>query len=130
MKRRILFVITAFLLSFLGAVIAETSGLLGQNAENDRFSMQAAEEAVMPEGLTQREEEIYRAAYANGYYDALHPVYVEGRYVLNTKTKKFHLTNCPSTLMIESQNREYSALAPEELIKQKYKPCGQCHPGN
>ncbi len=130
MKRRILFVITAFLLSFLGAVIAETSGLLGQNAENDRFSMQAAEEAVMPEGLTQREEEIYRAAYANGYYDALHPVYVEGRYVLNTKTKKFHLTNCPSTLMIESQNREYSALTPEELIKQKYKPCGQCHPGN
>ena len=29
--------------------------------------------------------------------------YVEGRYVLNTKTKKFHLTNCPSTLTIEDK---------------------------
>ena len=61
----------------------------------------------LSDGLTDRAAEHYRAAYANGYYDALHPAYIEGRYMLNTETKKFHLTNCPSTLLIESNNREY-----------------------
>ena len=48
--------------------------------------------------------------------------------MLNTKTKKFHLTNCPTTLLIESNNRQYSTLTPEELMAKNYKPCGQCHP--
>lgn len=90
--------------------------------------MESAENAPVPEGLTEREAEIYRAGYANGHYDALHPAYVEGLYVLNTKTKKFHLSNCMTTLMIETDNREHSRLSPEELMDMKYKPCGQCNP--
>ncbi len=42
--------------------------------------------------------------------------------------KKFHLTNCMTTLMIESENREYSTLSPEELMNKGFKPCKQCNP--
>ena len=48
--------------------------------------------------------------------------------MLNKKTKKFHLTNCMTTLMIESENREYSTLSPEELMNKGFKPCKQCNP--
>lgn len=125
MKRCIAIVMIFALFS---VVIAESNPFYLFSAEQDWFSMQASENAVLPEGLTEREMEIYRAAYANGYYDALHPAYIEGLYMLNTKTRKFHLTNCPSTLLIESGNRQYSTQTPEELMAQNYKPCGQCHP--
>ena len=120
--------IAIMVLFIMGIALAETSPFLYDYVKNDWFSIQSAEEAILPEGLTDRETEIYRAAYANGFYDALHPVYIEGTYVLNTKTKKFHLTNCPSTLLIESNNREYSTLSSTELMDNKFKPCGQCHP--
>lgn len=126
MKRSL--IIGMILLSCFGVVYAESISLRYFYTELDWFSKQSSDEAMLPEGLTEREIAIYRAAYANGFYDALHPAYIEGKYMLNTKTKKFHLTNCPTTLLIESNNREYSTLTPEELMKLKYKPCGQCHP--
>lgn len=116
------------ILSLLGAGIAESNSLLAFYTEQDWFSLQSAQEAALPEGLTAREAEIYRAGYANGHYDALHPAYTEGVYVLNTKTKKFHLSNCMTTLNIETSNREHSTLSPKELMANGYKPCGQCHP--
>ena len=126
MKRGI---ITVLALIFLfGAVLAESDTLLRFYTEMDWFSRQAADEALLPDGLTEREAEIYRAAYANGHYDALHPAFQEGVYMLNKKTKKFHLTNCMTTLMIESENREYSTLSPEELMNKGFKPCKQCNP--
>ena len=96
----------------------------------DWFSLEEAEKAEVPERLTEREAEIYRAGFADGHYSALHPDYVPGTYVINTKTKKFHLTNCNTTLTIDSKNREHTTKKPEELIAQGYKPCGQCHPEN
>ena len=96
--------------------------------ELDWFSQEAAEEAKIPGGLTEREMEVYRAGFANGHYDALHPAYIEGLFVLNKKTKKFHLSNCMTTLMIETRHREHSDLTAEELMLQGYKPCGQCNP--
>lgn len=126
MKRCIVIVIV--ILSLFGVVVAESTMFRLFYADLDWFSKQSAEEAVLPAELTERETEIYRAAYANGFYDALHPAYIEGTYMLNTKTKKFHLTNCPTTLLIESNNRQYSTLTPEELMEKNYKPCGQCHP--
>ncbi len=127
MKRII--VITIVILTLFGVVLAKSDAIPLFYAELDWYAKQSANETIIPEGLTEREAEIYRAAYANGFYDALHPAYIEGKYVLNTSTKKFHLTNCRSTLLIESVNREYSTLTPEELINdRKYKPCGQCHP--
>lgn len=126
MKRCIVIVIV--LLSLFGVVVAESNMFRLFYADLDWFSKQSAEEAIIPVELKEREIEIYRAAYANGFYDALHPAYIEGTYMLNTKTKKFHLTNCPTTLLIESNNRQYSTLTPEELMEKNYKPCGQCHP--
>ena len=126
LKRCIVIIIV--ILSLFGVVIAESNTFQLFYTEMDWFSKQSAQDAIIPEGLTEHETEIYRAAYANGFYDALHPAYIEGTYMLNTKTKKFHLTNCPTTLLIESNNREYSTLTPEELMAKKYKPCGQCHP--
>ena len=121
-------VIFIVLISLFSVVIAEANGFLRFYNQDDWFSKYAAEEAILPDNLTEREIEIYRGAYANGFYDALLPAYIEGTYMLNKKTKKYHLTNCPSTLLIESENREYSTLTPEELKALKYKPCGQCHP--
>ncbi len=126
MKRGI--AIFVAVLCLLGMAFAESDKLLKYYTELDWFSRQSAEEAALPEGLTEREAEIYRAGYANGHYDALHPALIKGTYVLNTKTKKFHLTNCNSTLMIDSENREQSTLTPEELMAKGYDPCGQCHP--
>lgn len=127
MKRS--FVILALLmLSLFCFMIAQAGSLLYYYTDLDWYSIQSAEEAAVPDGLTAQEIEIYRAGYANGHYDALNPTYVEGMYVINTKTKKFHLSNCMSTLSISSANREHSTLAPKELISKGYKPCGQCKP--
>ncbi len=126
MKRVVSIVIVILLLC--GIALAESNAFRDLYAKLDWLSTEAAEKALLPEGLTEREAEIYRAGYANGYYNALHPAYEEGMYVLNLKTKKFHLSSCPSTLTIDLKNRQHSSLSPDELMAQGYKPCGQCHP--
>ena len=126
MKRRV--VIGIILLTLCSIVVAESGSILAFYAKQDWFAMQSADEAAAQSGLTGREAEIYRDAYATGFYDALHPQYIEGVYMLNTKTKKFHLTNCPTTLLIDTPNRRYSTELPATLMLQGYKPCGQCHP--
>ncbi len=121
--------ITAILLlSLLCIGLAEDGFLRFVIGEIDWFSYQAAQEAALPEGLTERETEIFRAGYASGHFDALHPAFKEGIYMLNTKTKKFHLTSCPATLTIGTKNRRYSTLTPEELTAQGYRPCKECNP--
>lgn len=96
----------------------------------DWFSAGEAFKAQIPDGLSEREAEIYRMAYARGHYDALHPGFIDGEYVLNTKTKKYHLTNCPNTLLIHSANREHFTGSLDELHKNGYSPCGTCKPEN
>ncbi len=123
--KRIIIIIFAVLL-LMGIVFAESSSWL--YPELDWFSIESSKGATVPEGLSDREIEIYRAGYANGHFDALNPAYEEGLYVLNTKTKKFHLSNCMSTLTIEAAQRKHSYLTPAELMENGYKPCGQCHP--
>lgn len=109
-------------------VLAQATSVIGSLEKLDWFSLESAQKAEVPAGLTDREVEIYRAGYANGHYDALNPAYIDGMYVLNTKTRKFHLSNCLTTLAIDPENREHSTRSPEELIKMGYKPCGQCNP--
>ena len=49
-------------------------------------------------------------------------------YVLNIKSKKFHLPNCSGvTAMSEDNRRDYTG-SREDLIAQGYEPCGQCKP--
>ena len=124
LKRRILFIV--LLLSFCGLVFAESNSLYIKKL--DWFATESANKAPLPEDLTDREIEIYRAGYANGHYDAFHPAFEEGLFVINTKTKKFHLSNCMTTLMIDTVNREHSYETPEELIDKGYTPCKQCNP--
>ena len=125
MKKFVIIIIVV--LAFGSIVLAESSSWL--YPELDWFSKESAENAIVPEGLTEREIEIYRAGFANGHFDALNPAFVEGLYVLNKKTKKFHLSNCMTTLTIEAAHRIHiSDKTPEEIMAEGYKPCGQCHP--
>ena len=126
MKRKMTLI--AVILFLFGIALAESNLFYYYYTGVDWFSSGEAEVALVPEGLTERETAIYRAGYANGHYDGRNPKFVEGLYVLNTKTKKFHLSNCMTTLQIELGNREHSTKTPAELMSQGYKPCGQCNP--
>lgn len=53
---------------------------------------------------------------------------LEGAYVLNTNTKKFHKESCSSVAQMQEENKEYSNLTPQELEAQGYEPCGNCKP--
>ena len=125
MKKRIMIIFVLLLIT--GVVFAEANPWFVFYTVKDWFAVQSANEVSIPDGLTEREAEIYRAGYANGHYEALHPEYIQGLYVINKKTKKFHLTNCMNTLQIATENREHSTL-PASVLMEKYQPCGQCHP--
>ena len=49
-------------------------------------------------------------------------------YVINTNTKRFHLPDCHSVQEMKPKNRLDYTGTREELIEQKYKPCGECNP--
>ena len=49
-------------------------------------------------------------------------------YVLNTKTKRFHYSDCPSCTEMKPKNKQETTLSREELIELGYKPCGRCNP--
>jgi competence protein ComEC len=51
-------------------------------------------------------------------------------FVLNTSSKKFHLTTCSSVGDISEKNRAFSTDSAEELIAAGYKPCGRCNPSD
>lgn len=49
-------------------------------------------------------------------------------YVLNTKSKKFHKSDCPNADTISAQNKKEYTGTRDELIDEGYTPCGQCQP--
>lgn len=49
-------------------------------------------------------------------------------YVINTKTKKFHLPDCRSVESIKDENREDIAGSRSSLIEEGFEPCGNCRP--
>lgn len=53
---------------------------------------------------------------------------VNGTWVLNTSTKRFHEPDCKSVPTIKEKNRGEFTGEREELIRQGYKPCGNCKP--
>lgn len=117
-------ILAAALLILATATAQETD--YGPNM--DWFSAGEAQAAPVPDGLTEREAEIYRQGYAAGHYAALRPAYVEGMYVLNTRTKKFHLSDCKNTLMIDTPNREHFYGTKAEVLAMGYEACGFCKP--
>ncbi len=50
------------------------------------------------------------------------------KYILNTKSKKFHLPSCQSAENILPENREESDKSRQELIDDGYSACGICKP--
>ena len=50
------------------------------------------------------------------------------RYVLNTSSKRFHLSDCSSVADIKESNRQDYEGTRELLIAQGYQPCGNCKP--
>ena len=49
-------------------------------------------------------------------------------YILNTKSKKFHLENCSSVEKIAEENKELFNGDKDELYKRGYERCGSCKP--
>lgn len=68
------------------------------------------------------------AAPAESQSPANFPEEYETSYILNTNTKKFHLSDCSSVSRIQEENRQEYRGSREELIQEGYSPCGQCNP--
>lgn len=49
-------------------------------------------------------------------------------YVLNKKSRKFHLPECSGVKSMSEKNREDVYATRDELIEQGYDPCGTCKP--
>ncbi len=52
----------------------------------------------------------------------------ECKYVLNTKTKKYHYPDCASAKKISDENRSETDMSSEELEELGYSPCKNCDP--
>ena len=52
----------------------------------------------------------------------------EVTYILNTKSKKFHLPDCSGASGMKAENRQESTASRSELTAQGYEPCGICKP--
>lgn len=55
-------------------------------------------------------------------------VSAEGTYILNRKSKRFHVPSCSSVQEMDGSNRQVSELTREELIAEGYTPCKRCSP--
>ena len=49
-------------------------------------------------------------------------------YVLNTSSKKFHLSDCSGAASMKEENRQEFTGSRESLLDQGYQPCGTCKP--
>lgn len=52
----------------------------------------------------------------------------ESIYILNTNTKRFHLSDCTSVNQIKKENKEEYKGNRQELVENGYLPCGNCKP--
>lgn len=49
-------------------------------------------------------------------------------YILNTRTKKFHLPDCPAVDNMSEKNKEYYTGTRDDLLDRGYETCGWCNP--
>lgn len=52
----------------------------------------------------------------------------EAKYVLNTRSEKFHKPDCPGLSQMSTKNRENYEGSRADLVKAGYTPCGTCKP--
>lgn len=53
---------------------------------------------------------------------------IQGQYVINENTGKFHEPSCGSVEQMAEKNRMYTDKSREELIEEGYEPCKRCNP--
>ncbi len=61
-------------------------------------------------------------------FETVDSVSEDADYVLNTRSKKFHLPDCSSVSTIAKSNYQEFQGDRQELIDQGYSPCGNCNP--
>ena len=61
-------------------------------------------------------------------FETVPEVSADADYVLNTRSKKFHLPSCDSAKTIAVDNYSEFQGSREELIAEGYEPCGRCKP--
>ena len=49
-------------------------------------------------------------------------------YILNVKTKVFHLPSCPSVKLMKNSNKKKLTMTRSKMISKGYKPCKRCKP--
>lgn len=67
-----------------------------------------------------------KEALSNANYTKSQNIQTDNTYILNTKSKKYHKTNCSSAANIK--NKEEYTGSIEELKNRGYSPCGICKP--
>lgn len=92
----------------------------------------AAQYIEPPDGmkLSDVEMEIYRLAFAEGYWSSENPeeadLFME--YHLNINSKKFHRPSCMSAISMSAQNRQIEHRRRSEIINMGFVPCKMCNP--
>lgn len=62
------------------------------------------------------------------YGDKSEEDFKNAEYILNTNSKKFHLSECSAVNKIKVENKEVSTKTRDELIAEGYAACKQCNP--
>ena len=62
------------------------------------------------------------------YGDKNEEDFKNAEYILNTNSKKFHLSECSAVNKIKDENKEVSTKTRDELIAEGYAACKQCNP--
>jgi len=74
-------------------------------------------------------EWVYNDTHASTQTESFVPYEKEEiRYVINKKSKKFHIESCSSAKKINAENREEVTGSREALLASGYSPCGICKP--
>lgn len=60
--------------------------------------------------------------------EALSPSELQGDYIINENTRKFHLPDCKSVAAMKEENRKEYQGTRQELIRMGYEPCKSCRP--
>lgn len=80
--------------------------------------------------LTPAELEIYRLAFAHGYWASEYPeeadLYME--YHINLNSGKFHRPSCMAALNMKDSNKLIEHARRSEIIAENYVPCKMCNP--
>lgn len=133
MKRLVTVALTLLLCAGTALSVGTLSAWMAQTSNEAQLAAAGAGDNL---GLTEAELEAYRLGFAQGYDAALGAdASAEAMadtdaptYVLNTKSRKFHLPSCSSAGSIKPANREDVRLTREEIIRKGYAPCKRCNP--